>query len=160
MVQISESLSRIMALTLRDGHVIRRKIEIEQERQVALGDLLRENQFALKDAPSHGYTVELSVVDNRLVLEVVSAEGMICAPVKLAIAPFRGLIRDYFMICEQYFEALGTADPYKVEAIDMGRRAIHNEGAELLHSMMAERVEMDFPTARRLFTLMCVLHIR
>jgi uncharacterized protein (UPF0262 family) len=94
------------------------------------------------------------------VMDVTTQEGEVCAPVKLAVTPFRGLIRDYFMICEQYFEALGTADPYKVEAIDMGRRAIHNEGAELLHTMLAERVEVDFPTARRLFTLMCVLHIR
>jgi uncharacterized protein (UPF0262 family) len=100
------------------------------------------------------------VVDNRLVLEAVTAEGVVCAPVKVAVTPFRGLIRDYFMICEQYFDALGTADPYKVEAIDMGRRAIHNEGAELLLGLLEPQVEVDFPTARRLFTLMCVLHIR
>jgi uncharacterized protein (UPF0262 family) len=151
---------RIATLALKDSHVIRRKPEIEQERQVALGDLLRDNHFALHGADDGAYDVTLSMVENRLICDIVGASGAAHEAIKLSILPFRSIIRDYFMICETYFDAIATADPYKLEAMDMGRRSIHNEGAELLQRLLNERVAVDFDTARRLFTLICVLHIR
>ena len=153
-------MHRIAHLTLKDSHVIRRKAEIEQERAMALGDLLRDNVFSLKHVEDGNYTVVLSIVENRLIFDVTGASGVEYDPIKLPILPFRALIRDYFMICENYFDMLGTADPYKLEAIDMARRGIHNEGSDLLQRLLADKVEIDFDTARRLFTLMCVLHIR
>ncbi len=150
----------ILSLELNDPHVVRRKPDIEQERQVAMGDLLRENYFAPKALPEGGYYVQLGVIDNRLVFSItnhLSGDPLI---VKLPVTPFRSIIRDYFMICESYFEAVASADPYKVEAVDMGRRGVHNEGSELLRKQLREDITMDFDTARRLFTLMCVLHIR
>ena len=157
---LKPSTHAIAQLTLKQPHVIRRKAEIEQERQVALGDLQRENFFRIKDVDAGPYQVVISVEDNRLIFEVTTATGEALEPIKLPVLPFRSLIKDYFMICESYFEAIAVADPYKLEAIDMGRRGIHNEGSELLQRLLNDKVEIDFPTARRLFTLLCVLHIR
>ncbi len=151
----------IATLHMDHANVVRRKPEIEQERQVAMGDLLRANQFAPKDCAAGPYDVALAIADNRMVF-TLSSERLNGEPhvVHLPVTPFRTIVKDYFLICESYFDALKTADPYKVEAVDMGRRGIHNEGSEMLKKLMAEKVTMDFDTARRLFTLMCVLHIR
>ena len=154
----------IANITLNEGMVVRRSVEVEQERQVAIGDLLRENYFApLVDSQPLGagpYDTSLSVQDNRMIFLLNSEALEQPHIIRLAVSPFRGIIRDYFMICESYFEAIKLADPYKVEAIDMGRRGIHNEGSELLQSLLDQKAEMNFDTARRLFTLMCVLHIK
>ncbi len=154
------STHRIVRLALNEPRVVRRKAEIEQERAVALGDLQRENMFLVKGMEAGPYHATISVSDNRMVFDITTAAGEALDPFKLPVLPFRSLMKDYFMICESYFEAISVADPYRLEAIDMARRGLHNEGSELLQRLMADRVEVDFPTARRLFTLMCVLHIR
>jgi uncharacterized protein (UPF0262 family) len=166
------TVQRITRLTLDDGHVIRRKPEIEQERQIALGDLLRQNTFILPDESSLShYHVMISIKENRMIFEVEKDNSASHSQhefihhsfkkiIKLPVLPFRSIIRDYFMICENYFDAIKTSDPYKVEAIDMARRGIHNEGSELLQRLLHDQVTIDFDTARRFFTLMCVLHIR
>jgi uncharacterized protein (UPF0262 family) len=151
-------------ITMDDGAVVKRSLQVEQERAAALADLLRENHFAplQDDAPLclGAYDARLSIADNRLIFALTSDALHEPLLIAVPVSAFRGIIRDYFMICESYFEAIKTADPYKLEAIDMGRRGIHNEGSEKLQALLAGKAEMDFDTARRLFTLMCVLHIK
>ncbi len=151
---------RIVNITLDERTVVRRSAEIEHERQVAIFDLLEENHFAPAGLDSGPYHLRLSVEENRLVMHISDARGQPLEKVVLPITPYRGLIKDYFTVCESYFEAIKRALPSQIEAIDMGRRSLHNEGSELLRAHLAERVEIDMNTARRLFTLLCVLHIR
>jgi uncharacterized protein (UPF0262 family) len=151
---------RIAQLHLHEPHVVKRKQVIEQERQVALGDLLRENYFSLNSYHAGPYDVVLKIVENRLQFVITSDAMLKPSIISLPMTPFRGIIKDYFMICESYFDAVSSHDPYKVEALDMGRRGIHNEGAEVLKKNLEAEIAMNFDTARRLFTLMCVLHIR
>ncbi len=156
---------RIINIVLDEKSVVRRSPQVEHERQVAIYDLLEENEFALKDvdgvaAAVGPYSLHLSISDNRLIFDVrTEADGEI-EKLTLPISIFRRIVKDYFMICDSYFEAIKTKAPSQIEAIDMARRGLHNEGAEDLQERMAERVGMDKPTARRLFTLVCVLHIR
>jgi uncharacterized protein (UPF0262 family) len=151
----------IATMTLDDPHVIKRAEHVEQERRITIGDLLRSNQFTLIDQDARGpYDVTLSIHDNRLHIGLTSTMMLEPATIKIPIAAFRGIIKDYFLMCESYFDALKHADPYKLQALDMGRRSIHNEGSELLMNLLKEHARMDFDTSRRLFTLMCVLHIR
>jgi uncharacterized protein (UPF0262 family) len=130
---------RIANLTLDERLVVRRSPEVEHERAVAIFDLVEENRF---------------------VIDVRSQADDPLQEVTLPLTPFRRLIKDYFTVCESYFNAIKTATPSQIEAIDMGRRGLHNEGSELLQERLAGRIEVDFDTARRLFTLVCVLHIR
>ena len=149
---------RIQKISL-DERGARRSMEAEHERNVAMADLMGDNVFepvCMKDGP---YDVRLSIEEGRLVLEISSAGGQL-ARVVLSVAPLRSVIRDYFIICESYYEALKAHNPAKIEAIDMGRRGLHNEGSDLLRDALQGRVELDHDTARRLFTLVCVLHIR
>ncbi len=142
-----------------DQRATKRSKEAEHERNVAIADLLDENTFepmCMQDGP---YDIVLGVSDGRLVLDVNSVSGK-TSRVVLSIAPLRGIIRDYFMICESYYDALKDASCGKIEAIDMGRRGVHNEGSELLQEVLKDRIIVDFPTARRLFTLICVLHLK
>jgi uncharacterized protein (UPF0262 family) len=137
----------------------KRSREATFERDTAIADLLDDNVFqptCMKNGP---YNVHLSIVENKLIMDVSSQDGKDVSKVILSIAPLRGIIRDYFMVCESYYEAL-TINPTKVEAIDMGRRGIHNEGSDVVKSIIDERITIDFQTARRLFTLICVLHIK
>lgn len=156
---------RIVNIVLDEKSVVRRSPQVEHERKVAIYDLLEDNKFALKGvdgrAPDMGpYSLHLGISDNRLVFDVrTEADGEI-ENLTLPISIFRRIVKDYFMICDSYFEAIKTKAPSQIEAIDMARRGLHNEGAEELQERMAERVDMDRPTARRLFTLVCVLHIR
>lgn len=152
---------RIAKIALDERTVIRRSPQVEHERKVAIYDLLDENRFQLTDGQPGPYSLHLGVEDNRLVFDVKDQDD--AAPIARLTLPssvFRRIIKDYFLICESYFEAIKTKTPSQIEAIDMARRGIHNEGAELLLERMAENAEMDKPTARRLFTLVCVLHIR
>ena len=151
---------RIATLKLEEGRILRRKPEIEQERQQALDDLLRENEFAPVGMGEGPYHLTLGVSENRLLFKVTSEAEPKEQLITLALTTFRAIIRDYFLICESYFQAIKASDPYKIEAIDMGRRGIHNEGSDLLRKLLADKVKVDFSTARRLFTLICVLHIR
>ena len=150
----------ITGITLDDRTVIRRAVHIEAERASAIRDLLEENQFALKAKPCAGhYSLHLKVAEQRLLLTVLESGHGSTQELIVPLKPFKTLIRDYFMVCESYFDAVQKGNHAKVEAIDMGRRGIHNEAAEKLKQVLAKDVETDLATARRLFTLICVLHI-
>ena len=151
---------RIAKITLDERTVVRRSPQVEHERKVAIYDLLDENEFALNAGPDGPYNLHLGIEDNRLVFDVRDESDASVARLTLPGSVFRRIVRDYFLICESYFEAIKTKTPSQIEAIDMARRGIHNEGADLLAERLAADVEMDKPTARRLFTLVCVLHIR
>lgn len=139
--------------------------EIEQERRVAIFDLIEENSFALVErddvkTPPGPYVLNLAVRDRHLVVSVATEDGDPAVDMHLALSPFRGVVRDYFAICESYFDAIRRLPPHQIEAIDMGRRGVHEEGAALLKERLESRIRIDKPTARRLFTLVCVLHFR
>lgn len=151
---------RLTSITLDDSAVIRRSPEVEHERAVAIYDLLEENSFRPLGDYSGPYHLHLSIAETRLQLDIRDEGGRPLETVALPLLPFRRVIRDYFAVCETYYEAIKTASPARIEAIDMGRRGLHNEGSELLQERLGGKVEIDFHTARRLFTLICVLHIR
>lgn len=152
-----EYISRI---ELDDASIIRRAPQVEHERKVAMDDLIAHNQFSPKAFQSGPYDLFLSARDNRLTLRISSETLAQPNDMTLPLTPFRGVIRDYFMICESYYSAVNGAEPHKIEALDMGRRGVHNEGSELLMNLLKEKIQLDFDTARRLFTLICVLHIK
>jgi uncharacterized protein (UPF0262 family) len=151
---------RIARITLDEHTVVRHNADIEHERRVAISDLLADNHFAPVSAIKGPFHVHLSVADNRLQLDIRDTKDRPLEQVVLPLSPFRKLVKDYFMICGSYYSAVREASPAKIEAIDMGRRALHNEGSAKLAERLADRVTMDTNTARRLFTLLCVLHIR
>jgi uncharacterized protein (UPF0262 family) len=134
--------------------------DIEHERKVAIYDLIEQNTFRLPGRSAGPYDLKLSIVENRLVFDIKDAAAEPCLMVVLALSPFRRIVKDYFMICESYYQAIRTATPSQIETIDMARRGLHNEGSELLLERLNGKVEIDFDTARRLFTLVCVLHWR
>jgi uncharacterized protein (UPF0262 family) len=133
--------------------------EAEHERQVAIYDLIEENTFAIEQGEGP-YSLRLSTADGRLLFDIRNAAGERLALIGLSMTPFRRIVKDYFMICESYFQAIRTATPSQIETIDMARRGLHNEGSEILMERLKGKAEMDFNTARRLFTLVCVLHWR
>ena len=132
--------------------------EQEHERQVAVTDLLRDNQFEPEDGPGGPYELKIGMVEERLVLDIVG-EGYERRHI-LSLSPFRRIVRDYMTICRSYNDAVQSASPAQIEAIDMGRRGLHNDGSTLLQERLAGKATTDFPTARRLFTLICALHWR
>ena len=134
--------------------------EVEHERQVAVFDLLERNSFELVNGFAGPYRVELSLREANLIFTVEDEACGQRSEIALSMRPFRRLIKDYFMICESYFQAIRSATPSRIEAIDMGRRGLHNEGAEKLAAALEGKIRLDTETARRLFTLVCVLHIR
>ena len=156
----ADARRRICKVTLDERTVVRRSPEVEHERAVAIFDLIEESHFA-PVGYSHGpYNLHLGIVENRLVMDVRTEQGEELSKVILALSPFRRIVKDYFTVCESYYQAIRSASPSQIEAIDMGRRGLHNEGSDLLRERLAEKIELDATTARRLFTLICVLHIR
>ncbi|MXO75096.1 UPF0262 family protein [Altererythrobacter aerius] len=155
---------RIAKITLDEDTILWRNADVEQERRVAIYDLIEENTFKplrACEAGHHGpYDLRLAVQEGRLALTIGDAAGAPLETLVLGLARFRRPIRDYFAICDSYYQAIRKATPAEIETIDMARRAIHNDAAELLLDRLAGKVETDHPTARRLFTLICVLHIR
>jgi uncharacterized protein (UPF0262 family) len=151
---------RIAAITLDEHTVVRRNADIEHERATAIADLLEENSFSLASGRRGPFALHLAIEENRLNLEIGSAADGSSETVVLPLAPFRGIVKDYFMVCESYYEAVRGGRLGQVEAIDMGRRALHDEGSTLLMERLADKVAIDHATARRLFTLICVLHLR
>ena len=152
---------RISRIDLDEKSVISRSPQVEHERKVAIYDLLEDNSFRpLKIDHDGPYAVRLSIQDNRLVFDVDDEDGNPLGSLTLPISTLKRVVRDYFMICESYLQAIKTLAPSQIEAIDMGRRGLHNEGAEMLRSRLEDQVEMNLRTARRLFTLVCVLHIK
>lgn len=150
---------RIIDIELDERTILRRSDDIERERRVAIFDLLEANSFqpAGHDGP---FRILLRIEDNRLAVDLRDEAGAPLETIRLGLARFKRPVRDYFAICETYFKAVRSDSPKGLETIDMARRALHNEAAELLQESLAGRIEMDFDTARRLFTLICVLHIK
>lgn len=152
--------NRIVQLLLEDPRRVRLSPDVEHERRAALYDLLEDNCFAVK-GPFHGpYVVHLGTEGDRLTFTVCNEMDLQLTRFSLPLGLLRSVIKDYFLICESYFNAIKTMTPNRIEAIDMGRRGLHNDGAQLLRERLADKVEIDKDTARRLFTLICVLHIR
>ena len=156
-------MSRITEIRLDDANLPPPTPEVEQERKVAIFDLLEDNTFVLPSrddrmAPEGPYHLNLSIRDKRLVFDVMTEAEEKAAEFHLSLGPFRQVVKDYFQICESYFEAVKTLPPSQIETIDMARRGIHNEGSRVLQERLEGKVEIDSDTARRLFTLICVLH--
>ncbi len=155
---------RISKIDLDDSTILWRNADVEQERRVAIFDLIEENTFKPVRAAAKGaegpYHLALSVRDDRLALDIAEEQGQELETILLGLARFRRPIRDYFAICDSYYQAIRKATPNEIETIDMARRGVHNRAAELLVERLEGKVETDFATARRLFTLICVLHIR
>ena len=155
---------RIIDVQLDDRTILWRSADVEQERRIAIFDLIEGNHFAPQrvhpDGYSGPYRIKLSVEEGRLAIEIGREDGSPLETLVLALGRFRRPIRDYFAICDSYYQAIRQATPQQIETVDMARRAIHNEAAELLMERLKGKIEVDFDTARRLFTLICVLHIR
>lgn len=152
-------MARIIDIELDERSILRRSDDIEREKRVAVFDLLEENSFAASGHPGP-YRLFLRIEESRLAIELKDEDDAPLETIRLGLARFRRPIRDYFAICDSYFKAIRGDRPEGIETVDMARRGLHNEGAELLKDALADRVEMDFDTARRLFTLLCVLHIK
>ena len=150
---------RLIDIELDERTILRRSDDIERERRVAIFDLLESNRFqpAGHDGP---FRILLRIEDDRLAIDLKDEAGAPLETIRLGLARFKRPVRDYFAICETYFKAVRSDSPKVLEKIDMARRGLHNEAAELLRESLAGRIEMDFDTARRLFTLICVLHIK
>lgn len=155
--------NRICAIDIDEANLARPTPEIEQERRVAIFDLLEDNRFALpprhdKAVPAGPYRLGLAIREGRLVFDVATEAEEKVAAFHLSLGPFRQVVKDYFQICESYFDAVKRLPPSQIEAIDMARRGIHNEGARVLQERLEGKADVDVDTARRLFTLICVLH--
>jgi uncharacterized protein (UPF0262 family) len=157
--QPQDQATRIVDIQLDEHSIARNSAEVEHERKVAIFDLLEKNSFALDAGAAGPYRLKLSITENRLSFEIGCADS---EPVTflLSLSPFSKLIKDYFLVCESYYEAIKTAPPSRIEALDMGRRALHDEGSHLLIDRLKGKITTDFETARRLFTLICALHWR
>ena len=152
---------RIVDISLDDRTVVRRSPEVEHELNVAIYDILETNVFEPVGRYKGPYHLYLSIEDRRrLVFQLSDTKGKEQGRILLPLVPFRRIVRDYFQICESYYDAIKHAAPSRIEAIDMGRRGLHNDGSDLLRDRLAGRIETDHNTARRLFTLLCVLHIK
>jgi uncharacterized protein (UPF0262 family) len=151
---------RITAITLDEHTVVRRNADIEHERATAIADLLENNSFAPASGRRGPFHVHLAIEENRLNLDIRSVPEGSNETIVLPLAPFRRIVKDYFIVCESYYQAVRGGRLGQVEAIDMGRRGLHDEGSALLMERLADKVMIDHDTARRLFTLICVLHLR
>lgn len=149
---------RIVAVTLDKDSIGRSSLDVEYERAVAIDDLIQENSFAPVGHSGGPYALHLSLAENRLLFDIRLADNTPVAKHYLSLNPFRRVVKDYFLICDSYYAAVRTATPDRIEALDMGRRAVHDEGSALLQERIKHRVVVDFDTARRLFTLVCALH--
>ncbi|WP_431192821.1 UPF0262 family protein [Tianweitania aestuarii] len=144
-----------------DESIGRSTPDVEHERAVAIFDLVEENSFRpLGDDAGGPYRLKLSLVENKLLFAINREDGEQVVLHILSLTPLRRIVKDYYMICESYYEAIRSATPSKIEAIDMGRRGLHNDGSQTLLDRLNGKIEVDFGTARRLFTLICVLHWR
>ena len=143
-----------------DESIGRSTPDVEHERAVAIFDLLEENSFEPNGHSGGPYHLKLLLMDQKLVLSISTEDGQPVTTHILSLTPFRRIIKDYFMICESYYQAIRSSTPSQIEAIDMGRRGIHNEGSQTLQDRLSGKIMLDFDTARRLFTLVCVLYWR
>jgi uncharacterized protein (UPF0262 family) len=151
---------RLSAITLDEHSVVQRSRAIDQEREVAIYDLLDGNVFKPEGSPGGPYQLTLGVEETRLVLDIRLEDGAEHGKVMLSLTPLRKTVKDYFLVCESYYKAIRTAPPHQIEALDMARKTLHDEGARELQARLEGKIETDFDTARRLFTLVCVLQMR
>jgi uncharacterized protein (UPF0262 family) len=149
---------RLMAVTLDESSIGRSNPDVEHERAVAIYDLVEENVFEPVDDENGPYALHLTITESRLVFDIRRADGEPVIAHFLSLTPLRRIVKDYFMICDSYYQAIRNATPSQIEAIDMGRRGLHDEGSRVLMERLKKKVRVDFETARRLFTLVCVLH--
>ena len=150
---------RLMAVTLDESSIGRSNPDVEHERAVAIYDLLEDNVFEPLGHDDDGpYALHLGITESRLVFDIRLADGTPVVAHLFSLTPLRRIVKDYFMICDSYYQAIRTATPSQIEAIDMGRRGLHDEGSRILMERLRKKVRVDFDTARRLFTLVCVLH--
>ena len=154
----SRTTHRLQKVELDEESLSAASRDQEQERQIAIFDLLEDNFFAPDGAEAGPYDLRMGLVENRLVLDITGPDYE--RRHILSLSPFRSLVRDYFLICESYYQAIRNATPAQIEAMDMGRRGLHNEASELLKSRLKGKIDTDLDTARRLFTLICALHWR
>lgn len=162
---MSDSNHRIIRVAIDNPSVVRYQADVEREIEVAIYDLVDSNTFEPDPAffggtPRGPYDVTMRIQDNRLVFDIDREDGVKVGAVIFSVQPLRRTIREYFTLCESYYEAIRTASPAQIEAVDVGRRSLHNEGSERLRAQLSGKVDIDFETARRLFTLICALHIR
>ena len=155
-----DAAQRVAAITLDERSVVRRSPAIEHEREAAITDLLKDNQFAPLSGRAGPFHLNLAIAENRLAIEVRAPADGSSETIVLPLAPFRRIVKDYFLVCESYYEAIRCKNLARIEAIDVGRRSLHDEGSALLIERLAGKVRIDHATARRLFTLICVLHLR
>ena len=155
---------RIIKVELDEATILRRNADIEQERRVAIFDLIEDNVFKplrdFNDGYAGPYLLKISVAEGRLILDIRRSDDSAFETLILSLGRFRRIVKDYFAICDSYYQAIRKASAGEIETIDMARRGVHNEGAELLMERLDGKIEVDFATARRLFTLICVLHIK
>lgn len=154
----SSPRNRLRAVTLDESSIARGSANIDHEREVAIYDLLEANVFGIIGRDEGPYTLELSLADDRLVMRIGAAEESGKLTHMLSLTSLRRIIKDYFIVCDSYYDAIRTAPPSKIQSIDMGRRALHDEGSRLLIERLKDKIEIDHDTARRLFTLICALH--
>ena len=159
MDESGKNCARLVDIQL-DESIGRSTPDVEHERAVAIFDLIEENSFYPIDDNEGPYKLKLSLMDAKLVFAISRENGDAVVTHILSLTPFRRSVKDYFLICESYYDAIKSSTPSHIEAIDMGRRGLHNEGSQTLMDRLAGKIEMDFDTARRLFTLVCVLHWR
>ena len=150
--------NRIVAVTLDEESIGRSGPDIEHERAIAIYDLIEQNLFAPEGAGEGPFTLHLAITGNRLMFDIRREDGAPVVAHLLSLTPFKRIVKDYFLICDSYYSAIRTATPDRIEAIDMGRRGLHDEGSRILQDAIKSKVTVDFDTARRLFTLLCVLH--
>jgi uncharacterized protein (UPF0262 family) len=153
-----DKTGRLTAVTLDEASLGSSSDEIEHERRVAIYDLLEENSFRPTGHGGGPYTLHLGISGARLVFDIRLADGTPVIAHMLSLAPFRRIVKDYFTVCDSYYAAIRTATPDRIEAIDMARRALHDEGSALVTERLKRKVDLDFDTSRRLFTLITVLH--
>lgn len=160
MTATGETDARLIDVEL-DETIGRSTPDVEHERAVAIFDLIEENTFRpVNDDGAGPYRLKLSLIESRLIFAVARENGDDVVTHILSLTPLRKVVKDYFLICESYYDAIRSSSPSKIEAIDMGRRGLHNEGSQALMDRLNGKIEVDFDTARRLFTLVCVLHWR
>ena len=152
------SKARLTAIRLDEASIRRANPNVEHEREVAIFDILEANHFALEGRDDGPDTLDLSIVEDRLVFAVGQEDGADTFTFVLSLTPLRRILKDYFMVCETYYQAIRTAPPSRIQSIDMGRRTLHDEGSRVLVERLKGKIAVDRDTARRLFTLICALH--
>lgn len=158
--QTDKPTGKLVRIDLDEQSMARRSSEVDRERAVAIFDLIEENEFRPAIEHQGPYHLHLAIEENRLVFDIKDVNEGPLYKFILSLSPFRRIVKEYFDICETYYQAIKSASPSQIEAIDMGRRGLHNEGSEILRERLTGKVEIDFNTARRLFTLICALHVK